>query len=351
MMKQSILATCCIVGLSTALVTPLPVHAQQQLTPITISYQPTNYWALPFYVASKKGWWKDVGLDPKFVLFPAGIPQVASAAAGSWDVGATGSVPAVFGAARFNIVTIGVDNDESATNTLMVSAKSYDAFKADPKKIIGQRILLTTNSTVDYAVRSCLARWNVDLKSVELVNLAQAPIITAMIAGKTELGGLWAPNSYSAQEKSNAKVLCSGKTAGVTIPGVLIARADYAKEHPQLVAAYLAVYVHAWQWAKAHPKDAAEMLKAADIEGGVTLSDFGLKEEFTRPTYSLSEELDLMKKGGPSKLETWMDEIGSFLEKVGSIPKAPEAKNYVTDTYMKLVESDPKLRAFANGSD
>jgi len=337
-------------GLPTA-VAISPAHAQQP-TPITISYQPTNYWALPFYVATKKGWWKEVGLDPKFVLFPAGIPQVASAAAGSWDVGATGSVPAVFGAARFNIVTIGVDNDESATNTLMASAKSYDAFKADPKKIAGQRILLTTNSTVDYAVRSCLAHWNVDPKSVELVNLAQAPIITAMISGQAELGGLWAPNSYSAQEKSGAKVLCSGKTAGVTIPGVLIARADYAKEHPQLVAAYLAVYVRAWQWAKAHPKDAAEMLKAADIEGGVPLSDFGVKEEFTRPTYSLSEELELMKKGnGASKLETWMDEIGAFLEKVGSIPKAPQAKTYVTDTYMKLVESDPKLRAFANRND
>ena len=99
MKRQSILTACCILGLSTAFAIA-PAHAQQ-LTPITISYQPTNYWALPFYVATKKGWWKEVGLDPKFVLFPAGIPQVASAAAGSWDVGATGSVPAVFGAARF----------------------------------------------------------------------------------------------------------------------------------------------------------------------------------------------------------------------------------------------------------
>ena len=94
------------------------------------------------------------------------------------------------------------------------------------------------------------------------------------------------------------------------------------------------------------------MLKAADTEGGVPLSDFGVKEEFMRPTYSLNEELDLMKaNNGPSKLETWMDEIGGFLEKVGSIPKAPKANTYVTDAYMKRVETDPKLRAFANSSD
>jgi NitT/TauT family transport system substrate-binding protein len=79
--KKTILAACCVLGLTTAAAIPPQAHAQA-LTPITISYQPTNYWALPFYVASKKGWWKEVGLDPKFVLFPAGVPQVAAAAAG-----------------------------------------------------------------------------------------------------------------------------------------------------------------------------------------------------------------------------------------------------------------------------
>jgi NitT/TauT family transport system substrate-binding protein len=234
----------------------------------------------------------------------------------------------------------------------MVSAKSYEAFKADPKKIAGQRILLTTNSTVDYAVRNCLSHMKVDIKSVELVNLAQAPIVTAFISGKTELGGLWAPNIYSAQEKSDAKVLCSGQTVGVTIPGVLVARADYAKQNPKLVAAYLAVYVHSWQWAKKHPEEAAKMLQAADVEGGVPLSDFGVKEEFKRPTYSLAEQLDLMKSGsGGSKLESWMNSIGEFLVTSGTIPKAPETKSYITDDYMKLVDSDPKLKAFANSGD
>ncbi len=351
MTRTSILGACCLAWLAGTTGLPQPADAQA-LTPITISYQPTNYWALPFYVASKKGWWKEVGLDPKFVLFPAGVPQVAAAAAGSWDVGATGSVPAVIGAARFNIITIGLDNDESATNALIVSGKNYDEFKADPKKMAGQHILLTTNSTVDYAVRSCLAHMKLDAKSVELVNFGQAPIVTALISGKAELGGLWAPNIYSAVEKAGAKVLCSGKDAGVTIPGVLIARGDYAKQNPKLVAAFLAVYVHTWQWAKAHPDEAAKMLQAADVEGGVPLSDFGVKEEFKRPTYSLSEELELMKSSnGASKFATWMNDISAFLVKSGTIPKAPDASSYISDDYMKLVDSDPKLKAFANSSN
>ena len=33
----------------------------QALTPIKISYQPSLYWAMPFHVATEKGWWKEVG--------------------------------------------------------------------------------------------------------------------------------------------------------------------------------------------------------------------------------------------------------------------------------------------------
>src|SRR5215211_3638320 len=54
----------------------MPFGAAAQ-TPINVSYQPSLYWALPYYVATEKGWWKEVGLAPSFSVFPAGAPQVA----------------------------------------------------------------------------------------------------------------------------------------------------------------------------------------------------------------------------------------------------------------------------------
>src|SRR4051812_50228280 len=71
-----------------------PLEATVQ-TPIGVSYQPALYWALPYYVATEKGWWKEVGLQPNFSVFPAGAPQVAAAQAKSWGGGGTRS-----GAAR-----------------------------------------------------------------------------------------------------------------------------------------------------------------------------------------------------------------------------------------------------------
>ena len=51
-------------------------HAQAT-EEIKVSYQPALYWALPFYVATEKGWWGELGLKATFSIFPAGVPQIA----------------------------------------------------------------------------------------------------------------------------------------------------------------------------------------------------------------------------------------------------------------------------------
>ena len=61
-MKKLTLAT----ALGMSLVFGMSSVAQAQaLTPIKISYQPSLYWALPFHIATEKGWWKEVGLAPE----------------------------------------------------------------------------------------------------------------------------------------------------------------------------------------------------------------------------------------------------------------------------------------------
>src|SRR6266513_3261264 len=121
--------------------------AYAQVTEIKVSYQPALYWALPFYVASEKGWWTELGLKPTFSTFPAGVPQIAASASKSWDVGGTGSVPAVLGAARYSLLTIGLTNDESAGNALVATAAKADAYVKNPQSMTGQTIVLTANST------------------------------------------------------------------------------------------------------------------------------------------------------------------------------------------------------------
>ena len=322
-------------------------------TPINVSYQPALYWALPYYIATEKGWWKEVGLQPSFSVFPAGAPQVAAAQAKSWDVGGTGSVPAVLGAARSGLLTIGITNDESKANVMMVRGDKFDAFKGNPQSLKGQRILLTTNSTGDYSVRNCLKKFGVGSGDVQFVNLGQAQIISAITSNNGDVVGVWAPNNYTLEEKAGAKTLCTGADAGAIVPGALVVRADYAKENPKHVAAYLAVYLRAWGWAKANLKEAHDMTKKFYAQGGVEISDKAIEQEFAlRPVFLLDEQLKIMDRSkGGSDVDKWLGDIAKFMVEVGTLPQAPDVKAFVTDEYMKMVAADPKLKAFATEFD
>ncbi len=331
----------------------MQVHAQTPLTEIKVSYQPALYWSLPFYVATEKGWWAELGLKPDFSVFPAGVPQMAAAAAKSWDVGGTGSVPAVLGFVRFGVETIGVTNDESDANVLMVSKDAAAKYQKDPASMKGQTILLTGNSTGDYAVQSCLKKFGLTKSDVTIKNMGQAEIISALSSGSADLAGLWAPNDYSVEEKVGAVQLCSGKDSGASVPGALIARSEYAKEHPEDVAKFLAIYLRSWSWMNAHKPEALKMMRAFYKKGGVSISDASQEKEFAkRPTFDLEQQLAIMDSSkGASKVDEWFGNIAKFMKGTGAIQKVPESSDYIKDDYMKRVMADPKLRAFANNTN
>jgi ABC-type nitrate/sulfonate/bicarbonate transport system substrate-binding protein len=319
-------------------------------TEIKVSYQPALYWSLPYYIASEKGWWAELGLKPTYSIFPAGVPQIAASAAKSWDVGGTGSVPAVLGAARYNLLTIGITNDESVGNALLASGAKADGFVKNPGSIKGQTIVLTANSTGDYAVQACLQKWGLKKADVSIKSMGQAEIISAMSSGNADLGGLWAPNIYTLEEKAGAKLICSGRDANAIVPGAIIVRQEYAKEQPQNVAKYLAVYLRAQKWSLANRKEAIAMMKKFYEQGGVTISEAAMNKEFdTRPVFDLAGQLKIMNRAsGTSEVDKWLTGIGEFMKANGTFPEAPATKSFVTDEYLRMVDKDPKLKEFAN---
>jgi NitT/TauT family transport system substrate-binding protein len=339
-------------ALTSALIAGGAAQAQPALAEIKVSYQPALYWALPFFVATEKNWWAEVGLKPVFSTFPAGVPQIAAVVSKSWDVGGTGSVPAVLGHVRFGIKTIGITNDESAGNALLVRKEVADKIAKDPASMKGQTILLTANSTGDYAVQSCLKKYGLAKADVTIKNMGQAEIISAVSSNNADLAGLWAPNIYTLEEKVGAKVLCSGKDGGVVVPGALIARGEYAEQNPENVAKFLAVYLRAWKWMSAHKPEAIEMMKKFYAQGGVTISDASMKKEFdTRPTFDLAQQLARMDRSrGNSDMDAWFSQISIFMRGTGAIQSVPQSGDFISDSFMKRVQADPKLRDFANKS-
>ncbi len=339
---------------ATLLATAVAPALAQELKEVRISSQPALLGSVPFLLADEKGWWKEVGLKVTITNFPAGAPQIA--ASKSWDMGYTGSVPAVLGAVRFNLHTVAFTDDQSATNALYVRGANADTLIKTPASLKGGTVFLTGNSTVDLATRACLAKFGLAKGDVTLRSMGQAEIIAAMSSGSADVGGLWAPNTYTVEEKAGAKLLCSGKDAGVMVPGNLVVRADWAKENPQLVAKVLAVYLRAQRLMAANRKEAVAVMKRHYDAGGVVISEAAMNKEFDlRPTFDLAGQLAMFNRGAqPSRGDGAMTAIASFMKEVGSLradEPLPEAKAYVTDEYLKLVDKDPVLKAFANRSN
>jgi ABC-type nitrate/sulfonate/bicarbonate transport system substrate-binding protein len=330
-----------------AAISAMPATAQ---TAIGVSYQPALYWSVPYFIATEKGWWQEVGLKPNFTTFPAGAPQVAAAAAKSWDVGGTGSAPAVLGAARFNILTIGITNDESAANVVMARADEADAILKSPQSLKGKQLLLSTNSTGEYSALACLRKWGLQPVDLQIVNLQQPQIISAFSSGNGALAGVWAPNDYTLEDRMGAKIVCTGKDAGVAVPGTLVVRADYAKSNPDEVARYLAVYLRSVAWQKKHKAETIDLMRRFYQQGGVTIPDKYLAEEIeTRPTFTLGEQVKIMaRNNGPSEVDGWYQKLGEYLKSTGTVSDPPDTKAFITDEFMKRVAADAKLRSFAN---
>lgn len=345
--------SCCILFSFLGLSPFAEAKPKKNLTVIKVSYIPALYWALPFFIATDQDWWYELGLKPEFKTYPGGVPLINGASSNAWDVGGAGSLVSVVGSSKFGIKTIGITNDESQANTIVASKNAAVAFRSNPDWIKGKTILLTNLSTGEFTVSSCLKHYGLSISDVNIKLGTQGEIMNSITSGTAEFGGLWAPNIYTLEERSNTQVICSAKDSGATVLGALIVRDDYAKENPENVAKFLAIYLRAWNWMHAHPSEALEMMRKFYELGGVTVGDQFLVREFnTRPTYNLDKQLTLMdrSKSGTSQMDLWFREYSEFLKAKKAVEAAPSPSDFITDKYMKMVKADKKLVDFVNNT-
>jgi ABC-type nitrate/sulfonate/bicarbonate transport system substrate-binding protein len=320
-------------------------------TPIRISLQPGLWSMLPVHVATANGYWKEAGLSPQLVSYPAGVPQIKGNA--DWDVGLMGAVPALIGAKEYNMITIGVTDDQSRTNVLMAPKAFVDKVKATNTIPKGTKIAVTMNSTGDYTAQTCLALWGGKNKAEMVYTGASQPdIIKAGAAGEAEVVALWAPNMYTMQEKHNFVVLCSGKDFSPGIFSAVVAKRDYAAASPELVAKFMAVIVRSINWMKTNPQKAQELLISTAAKDGITVSPFAAKSDAElRPIFNLKEQLEIMGVDGDANFSAVgksFRSINIFLNEGKVYTTSAKLSSFIDASYLKRVADDPALSKMAN---
>jgi ABC-type nitrate/sulfonate/bicarbonate transport system substrate-binding protein len=334
--------------------TTLCLAAAQSIaqTPIRISTQPALYFTLPLHVATANGYWKDAGLSPTFLPFAAGVPQIK--ANSDWDLGLTGTIPALIGAKDFNLITIGIVDDQSKTNALMARKEFVDKVRAEKQIPKGTRFALSLNSSADYAAQTCLALWGGNTKTDMVYKGAtQAEAIQAGASGEAEVVGLWAPNMYTMQEKHGFVPLCTAKDFSPGVFGAVVANRAYATANPQLVSKFLAVLLRSITWMKNNPGKAQELLIATASKEGITISPAAAKSDVDlRPIFDLKQQLQVMGADSGNVNDSIVGKsfysINVFLNEGKTGTRTMRPASFVDVSYLKRVSDDPDLRTMAS---
>lgn len=339
---------------TTAPAAPTKPAAPAQLTTLRVSHQP-EFETFITWQAMQEGLDKKLGVEFKLVQFDSGMPQVEAMAAKQWDVGATGGVPMLVAALRYNAYMIGITNDESTANVVMARPDNpvfktkgfnskYPEAYGKPEDVKGKTILTTTVSSGHYAMSSWLRTLGLKDSDVKVQNLEQAQAVAAFDSGKGDFVALWAPFMYTGLQKG-WKIVADGAQVGANIPLVMITSREFGDKNPELVAKWMTAYFQGIdRMKKEGTKQADEYRKFLKEWAGMdmTKEDCILDIE-KHPVFDLKQQLAMFDNSkGQSEVEKWMVGIADFFTEQGRFKPEERDKalksGFITDKFLKMVK-------------
>jgi NitT/TauT family transport system substrate-binding protein len=255
----------------------------------------------------------------------------------------------VLGTALADLSLVAVAGDEAPAHVLVV--RSDDAATvAQPQSLRGRQVLVTLNSAAELVLLGCIRRWNVRREDLTTINLAPAQIITAFAAGTGAAALLWGPYQHQLAERAGVQPLCSGRDAGLVLPAGVVARSAFAREQPEVLARFVAVYLRAVAWQRANAAEAAVLMGRFAAAGGLALPDAALAPLIeANTTFALDEQLRLMARTGtqPSQLDRAFTALASYLRGVHAIRAVPNVRDVLSDEVLRGIAADERLRTVA----
>ncbi|WP_029356739.1 taurine ABC transporter substrate-binding protein [Bosea sp. 117] len=229
---------------------------------VTIGYQTG---ADPAKVAQASGAYeKATKANINWRKFDSGADVIAAIASGDVQIGYVGSSPLAAAASR-----------ELPIETIYIAALLGDAEAlvvrngagiAKPEDFKGKKVAVPFVSTTHYSLLAALKHWQVDPKSVEILNLRPPEIAAAFARGDIDAAYVWDP--ALGKIKETGKVFASSADVakwGAPTFDAWIARKDFAQKNPEVVAQFVKVTADSYadyakngaNWTPASPEVAA----------------------------------------------------------------------------------------------
>lgn len=212
--------------------------------------------AAPLYVAAEKGFWKAEGLDVELRSFTMGRLCLDAVLGGRADAGFMAETPPLLAAFKDQPIRLVTAFESSSRNAKALVRK--DAGIKEPADLKDKKVGCSIGTNGEYFMSAFLSAKGVDRKSLKIINLSPADMVTAIAQGGVEAIFTWEPHI------TNAKVMLGDKGeiwfSDVYREGFFLGvTEDYAKKNPQIIKALLKGLIKAEQFIKENPDEAIQI--------------------------------------------------------------------------------------------
>jgi len=179
-----------------------------------------------------------LGIDVKWVEFPAGPQLLEGLNVGAIDFGYVGEAPPIFAqAAGANFVYVGHEEPAPRAEALIVQKDSPIRSVADLK---GKKVGLNKGSNVHYLLVKLLEKHGLKYTDIQPVFIPPADARAAFERGSIDAWVIWDPFTAAAQQQIGARVLADG-TGVVNNYAFFLAERDFASKRPEVIREVFAV--------------------------------------------------------------------------------------------------------------
>ncbi|SOE83782.1 ABC transporter, substrate-binding protein, aliphatic sulfonates family [Burkholderia sp. YR290] len=271
------------------------------------------YYSPESLVIKRNGWLEQELADHtqvKWVLSLGSNRALEYLNSGAIDIGSTAGLAAVLGKANGNPIRAVYVFSRPEWTALVVPKDSPIKSLTDLK---GKKIAATKGTDPFLFTLRALHTVGLSRDDVEIVDLQHPDGRTALANGQVDAWAGLDPHMAAAQIDDGARLLY--RNVDFNTWGLLNAREDFIREHPEQLARVLKVYEKARVWIAAHPDDTAKIVSE---ESKVSLAVAKLqlsRNDFSHPQPG-AQQIAALKAAAPILVDEQLVKSGTDLNQV-----------------------------------
>jgi len=224
----------------------------------TITYaMPITVAAIPSYVALKKGFWEEEGLQVQPQMFSAGRLALDALLGGNAEVMSVSETPLVHAILQGNDIAIVATVTEHHETKIIARV---DRGIREPRDLIGKRIATLPGTNSDYFLSVFLKKHTIGLDQVRIVNMPPPDMVTAFVQGSIDAYAAWEPHIYYAKKQLGDKATVFEPAELYSGRHTIAMNKKFVQENPVVVQRFIKGLLRAEQFVKENPTESIEIV-------------------------------------------------------------------------------------------